>query len=113
MNNIFLCRIKRRNEEVLQSKIQLNLAREQQLREVQAKAAMEREENKRRLQQSKNTIFDSRKTLAQKTKLEKKQLEDIAMRGKAHVEQEKRSKTEEERNRLTDAMLFSIALTFL
>lgn len=60
---------------------------------------MEREENRRRLQQSKNTILDSRKTVAQKTKQEAKQLEDIALKGKAHVEMEKRLKTEEERNR--------------
>lgn len=61
---------------------------------------MEREENRRRLQQSKNTIIDSRKSIAQKTKLEAKQLEDIALKGRAHIEQEKRNKTEEERNRL-------------
>ena len=60
---------------------------------------MERDENRRRLQQSKNTILDSRKTVAQKTKIEAKQLEEIALKGKAHIEQEKRNKTEEERNR--------------
>lgn len=83
----------------MQSKIQLNLAREQQIKEIQAKAALDREENKRRLQQSKNNIIDSRKSLAQKKKEEAKRLEELAMKGRAFVEQEKRSKTEEERNR--------------
>lgn len=84
----------------MQRKIQQNLAREMQVRATQAKAALEREENRRKLSHSKRSLSEHKRELADQKKDEARLLHEVKIQGQSHVEHEKRLKAEEERKRL-------------
>ena len=75
------------------------MVRQQHIREIQSKAAIERDENKRKLSMSKKLINDSRKSVAEQRKEESRNLDRIAVQGRVVSEQEKRQKAEEEKAR--------------
>lgn len=83
----------------MQIKIQQNLTREQQIREVQRKAANERELNRQKLRISKALISESRRSMAVQRKNDSRSLVEISTTCRAFNEQEKRQKAEEERMR--------------
>ncbi len=79
--------------------MKLQSEREQQIKAVQAKAAVEREERKKKLSESKKMIYDSRKAIADRRKEESKQINELAGSGRFLTEHDKRLKAEEERKR--------------
>lgn len=80
-------------------KLRRNLAREQQIRAIQAKAAQEREERRMKISQSQKMIYDSRRAWAEQRKEESKKLGEFAENGRVYTEYEKRKKAEEEKRR--------------
>ncbi len=80
-------------------KMKQNMAREEYIRSIQAKAAAEREERRMKLSRSKKLINDHRKAAAELKKEESKKLVEIAQTGKVMTEFEKRKKADEERKR--------------
>lgn len=92
-------RIKKRNEDKLHQKILQNQTREQQIRSLQAKAAADRDERQKKLSQTKKSMDDARRAIAEKKKQESKRIEDMINNGKAQSELEKRLRAENVRKR--------------
>lgn len=99
MLDIFVNSTKRKLAEVEADRRRIQQAREEEIRATQAKATAEREERQRKLFASKKSVNDSRKNIADQTKFESKQLEEVVHHGKAYLEYEKRKKAEDERKR--------------
>lgn len=86
------------------------MAREAKIREVQAKAAADREERRKKLQMTKQLVNESRKTAASQEKVESKRLAELAVENKKQAQIEKRSKAEEEKKRLFPLSFFYLSL---
>lgn len=79
--------------------MRIQAEKEQQIKAVQEKAAIEREERKKKLSESKKMVYDSRKAIADRQKEETKQIVELAGSGRFFTEHEKKQKAEEERKR--------------
>lgn len=93
-------RVKRRNQEVLEAKLRRNEQRERELAAIQSKAAQEREQRRSKLNQTKTSVIETRRSVVESCREESRYYEQLASTGRAMTEAEKRRKAENEKRRL-------------